>query len=193
MRKVLLLTLLLSFASALCLPGRADADSMLSVQSPSPVIAGSNFQVNVNISGAVDLYTYAFDLSFNPAIVNAISVMEGGFLPGGGFTFFNAGFIDNNAGSVTFIFDSLTGPIAGVDGTGNLVQFNFKAIGAGTSTLSLANIFLLNSISDPLKGTTVDGSVTVSPAIGTPESSVIVYLAAAAMFLILSRRVWRIA
>jgi hypothetical protein len=195
MRKALLL-LLVSFALGLCLPGRADADSIVSVQSPGPVNVASNFKVYVNISGAADVYGFQFDLGFNPTLVQVLSVKEGGFLLGGGLnytTFFNAGTIDNIGGFVTFNYDSLIGDISGANGMGTLVQFNFRAIGAGTSALFLSNLFLVDSESFPLNGTTVDGSVTVSPAIGTPESSVIVYLAAAAMFLILSRRVWRIA
>jgi hypothetical protein len=194
MRKVLLLTLVLSFASALVLPGLASADAIVSVQSPGPVSAGSNFLVNVNISGAANVYAFQFDLGFNPALVQAIGVSEGGFLSSGGATtFFLPGTIDNSLGSFYFNADSLIGNISGKNGTGLLLQFDFKAIAAGISPLTLSNIFLVNPNFDLLTASSVDGSVTVTPAISTPESSVLVFLAAASMFFLLSRRAWRMA
>jgi hypothetical protein len=48
--------------------------------------------VDVNISGVTDLYDFQFDLSFNPAVIQATSVLEGKFLlSGGGTTFFLPG------------------------------------------------------------------------------------------------------
>jgi hypothetical protein len=194
MRKALLLTLLLAFVSALCLPGRASADAILSVQSPGPVDAGSTFLVTVNISNAANVYGFQFNLGYDATLVQAIGVSEGGFLPsGGGTTFFVPGTIDNGLGSFYSNGDVLIGNIPGVDGMGTLLQFDFKAIAAGTSALTLTNIFLLDPNFNLLNESSVDGSVTVNRVVSTPESSVIVYLAAFLLLCLLSRQVRRIA
>jgi hypothetical protein len=194
MRKALLLTLLLAFVSALCLPGRASADAILSVQSPGPVDAGSTFLVTVNISNAANVYGFQFNLGYDATLVQAIGVSEGGFLSsGGGTTFFVPGTIDNGLGSFYSNGDVLIGNIPGVDGMGTLLQFDFKAIAAGTSALTLTNIFLLDPNFNLLNESSVDGSVTVNRVVSTPESSVIVYLAAFLLLCLLSRQVRRIA
>jgi hypothetical protein len=193
MRKALLLTLLLAFVSALCLPGRASADTIVSVQSPGPVDAGNTFQVNVNISGAANVYGFQFDLGYDPTLVQAIGVTEEGFLPSGGTTFFVPGTIDNGLGSFYSNGDVLIGNIPGVDGMGTLLQFDFKAIAAGTSALTLTNIFLLDPNFNLLNESSMDGSVTVNRVISTPESSVLVFLTSAFMLFLLSRQVRRIA
>ena len=202
MRKALFLTLLLAFASALCWPTLANADPIVLVQSPVSVNQGSTFQVDINISGAADLYAYNLDLNFDPTILQAIDVTEGGFLLGGGSgytTFFGAGFIDNTAGGVFFNFDTLLGNISGANGLGTLLQFDFAAISAGTSPLSLMNVGLVDSTSSPICGdsttpacSSADGSVVINPVISTPEPSVFVLLAAAALFFLIHRRAWRI-
>jgi hypothetical protein len=193
MRKALLLPLLLAFVSALCLPARASADAIVSVQPPASVDAGNTFQVNVNISGATNVYGFQFDLGYDPTLVQAIGVTEEGFLPSGGTTFFLPGTIDNGLGSFYFNGDTLIGNISGVDGMGTLLQFDFKAIAAGTSPLTLTNIFLVDPNFNLLNESSVDGSVTVNRVISTPESSVIVLLAAALAIFLFSRRIWRIA
>jgi hypothetical protein len=195
MRKALLLNLTLLVASAFCLPGRANADPIvpivsISLPSSVPVTVGSTFKVDVNISGVANLFAFQLDLGFNPTLVQAIDVTEGAFLPSGGGTFFVPGSI--GSGSFSSNGDALFG-FSGASGSGTLLQFDFKAIAAGTSSLTLSNILLLDTSLNLLDKTTVNGSVTVTPAIGTPEPSVIVFLAAAAMFLLLSRRAWRIA
>jgi hypothetical protein len=195
MRKSLLLNLLLLIASAFCSPGRANADPIVPVVSISlpssvPVTVGSTFKVDVNISGVANLFAFQLDLGFNPTLLQAIGVTEGAFLPTGGNTFFVPGSIDN--GNFSSSGDALFGP-SGANGSGTLLQFDFQAIAAGTSPLTLSNILLLDTNFNLLDKTKVNGSVTVTPAVSTPESSVIVFLAAAAMFLLLSRRAWRIA
>jgi hypothetical protein len=194
MRKALLLNLLLLIASAFCLPGRANADPIvpivsISLPSSVTVTAGSTFKVDVNISGVANLFAFQLDLGFSPTLVQAIDVTEGAFLPSGGLTYFVPGSI--GSGSFSSSGDALFGP-SGASGSGTLLQFDFKAIAAGTSPLTLSNILLLDTNFNLLNKTAVDGSVTITPAISTPESSVIVFLAAAAMFLLLSRRAWRI-
>jgi hypothetical protein len=146
--------------------------STISVQSPmtNPAI-GDTFTVDVNVTGITDLYAFQLDLTFDPTLLSAVSVTEGGFLPTGGTTFFIPGTIDNVGGTVTATADSLIATIPGVTGDGTLAEFQFTALAPGASALSFANEILLDpSLNDITANTTFqDGSVTIRGVSSVPE------------------------
>jgi hypothetical protein len=156
----------------LVLPAFALADSTLSISSPGTVGQGSTFTVGVTISGAVNLYDFQLDLSFNPSVLSATGVSEGVFLSSGGATFFIPGTIDNTDGLITLNADTLLTAISGVSGGGTLLDFDFTAIGSGTSGLGIQNVILQDSNGAILGDTVTNGSVTVqSGTVVTPEPS----------------------
>jgi general secretion pathway protein D len=145
---------------------------------------GDTFTVDIDVSGIADLYAFQFDLSFDPALLSAVSVVEGPFLQSGGTTFFIPGTIDNVGGTVTATADTLIGPIPGVTGDGTLVQFEFAALAPGTSDLSFANEILLDSsLNEIANATFQNGSVTVAGASSVPEPSTILYTLAGLFLL----------
>jgi hypothetical protein len=157
--------------------GPAAADTTVSVGTVGTISVGDAFAVDVNIANVNDLYDFQLDLSFDPSIVQLNNVSEGAFLPQGGSTLFVPGFIDNVGGSATFNIDTLLGTIPGVNGSGVLLEFDFQALAAGTSSLSLSNILLQDSspAGNDIDFSATDGSVTVESAGGggpvtTPES-----------------------
>jgi len=170
-------TALLLFAFLL-LPGMASADSVtLNVSSVASVPQGSNFTVDVDISGVTDLYDFQFDLSFDATILQVTNISEGAFLPGSGATFFLPGFIDNSSGNITFNADTLETAISGANGSGTLIEFSFAATSVGTSFLNLDNIILQNSQGDLISSSTTNGSVTVtSVTVPTPEPGTFAFL-----------------
>jgi hypothetical protein len=161
---------------SLMTPSRTVADAVVSVQAPATVAQGSSFAVDVLVAQVSDLYSLQFDLSFNPAVLQATTVLEGAFLQTGGSTFFIPGAIDNTAGNVTFNADTLLGPIPGVAGSGTLLEFDFTALANGTSLLGISNLTLLDSQGNSISGTTKDGSVTVGGGAVAEPSSLLLLL-----------------
>ena len=125
--------------------------------------SGDVFQIPVNISSVTDLFDFQFDLSFDPSVVQLLGVSEGPFLSGGvpGSTIFFPGLIDNTAGTVTFVSDTLVGPVPGVGGSGTLASLRFQAVGPGLSPLNLSGVILQDSSLTDIPSTTSNGQVFV--------------------------------
>jgi hypothetical protein len=168
----------------------ARAGPIVSVVSPGSETLGNSFTVNITVTGAVDLYAFQFDLDFDPTILQATSVTEGAFLPSGGTTIFVPGTIDNTAGAVSSVADTLVGSIPGVNGNGDLVDIAFDAVGAGTSALTLANEIFLDSILTDITDTITftESTVTVSTGTSVPEPNTLALVVFAIVSLVMIRR-----
>jgi general secretion pathway protein D len=133
--------------------------------------------LDIDIADVADLYAWQFDLTFNPAVLAAVSITEGAFLVGGGSTFFLEGTIDNTSGSIAATTDTLIGAISGVTGGGTLATVVFQALASGTSPVTLANVILLDSgLADITGSSTIDGTVNVG-ASAIPEPATWLMLA----------------
>lgn len=131
---------LLSFAAA-----QAGAATLTATASPNPANVGQSVAVAVQIIDVPDLFTYQFSISFDPTVLQATSVALGDILVTGGTSFGAPGAIDNSAGTISFFYNTLIGPISGVTGSGTLANITFQAVGAGSSTFGFTDIMLLNS------------------------------------------------
>lgn len=139
--KRLLIALLLGAASA-----GASAAAVLSVSaSPNPAIVGSTVDLSVLIDDISDLYGYQFSLSFDPSVLRATAVTEGDFLAGGGATSPGYEGIDNATGTVSYVYNTLLGPGAGVSGSGTLAHIRFDVIGIGSTPLTFGDALFLDS------------------------------------------------
>jgi len=141
---------------------------------------GGIFDLNVNVAEISDLYAYQFDLAFDAGTLSASTVTESPFLSGGGATVFVPGNIDNTAGTITFIVNSLLGPTPGVDGTGALAAIRFTGKAVGASPVTLSNVLLLDSTGADIAATIENGSVTVSGTVGPEPGSMVLLLGGAA-------------
>lgn len=169
------------------------ADAIVSIApATSTVGVGGTVTLDVNIEGAVDLYAYQFDLSFDPTIVSAVSLTEGTFLTsGGGTTLFFAGPIDNVAGNILFNLDLLTGPISGVNGNGTLAILTLSGLTAGTSSIDIANAILLDSTFNQTNATLESGALTVnSTAVPEPSTALLLLAGVAATLLLAVKNYW---
>lgn len=142
------------------------ASPLLSVSSAT-VAVGEQFDIAVSISGvdpAAGLSAWQFDLAFDPSIVRADSVAEGGYLAFFGATLFGSGVIDNTSGLVSLVTDAYVGLPPPPAGDGILAIFSFTALGKGVSALTLGNAFLdfSDAVAAPLNGQVTVGSTAVS-------------------------------
>ena len=163
----------LIFAMLYCTFGKIALGTTIQIDpSVLSVTQSQAFSLDVAITDVVDLYAYQFDVSFDPALMQASDITEGAFLSGGGATNFFAGLIDNTAGTIMFTADTLQGFVSGVTGSGILASINFNALDLGSSAIALSNVQLLDSNLDDISASITsigDGSITVSqqvPEIG---------------------------
>jgi PEP-CTERM motif/Cohesin domain len=171
----------------------AQASPVLSVTpSTSNVTVGTSFILDVRISGVSDLFGWQLDLDFGPAgLLNASTPTEGGFLGAG--TFFDSGTVNNGAGTITAMFNALSGG-AGVSGDGILASISFQAMGVGTATLSLMNVLLIDSnlndifFSWPDDALSAVVNITQDGGTQVPEPSTLALLGLALACVLLSRR-----
>ena len=183
-------TLVLAAAAAGAWSAGAGAVPTLSITESAATIApGGGVVVDVNITGASDLYGYQFDLNFNPVFLGAGTSTEGSFLSGGGATAFVQGADDNVHGVVASTGDVLQGAVPGVSGDGTLAVFDFKGGGVGTSVLTIGNVILLDSSLNSLDHTTTGSSIAVqSSVISVPEPATLGLFAVGLAGLVVRRR-----
>ena len=107
--------------------------------SQTPIHAGDAFTLNIRAENVADLAGWQFDITFDPAILEAIDVSEGDFLKmDGGNTLFQSGSIDNAAGKIEGL-GAIRLSTQGVTGTGAVLQVTFRAKSPGETQLALQN------------------------------------------------------
>ena len=106
--------------------------------SKTPIYIDDTFTLDISAETVFDMAGWQFDIAFDPAILEAISVSEGNFLKTGGTTFFQGGSIDNATGKITALSAARLST-QGVSGTGTLLQVRFKAKSDGETKLALQN------------------------------------------------------
>ena len=118
--------------------------------SQTPIHVGDTFTLDISAEDVIDLAGWQFDIVFDPAVLEAISVTEGDFLKtDGGSTFFHGGSIDNAAGKIGGLTAAqLSGGSA--TGTGALLQVTFKAKAAGETQLTLQNFQFGSTVGDDI-------------------------------------------
>ncbi len=143
----------------------AAADATLSVQpASSRALPGQRFTVSVEVADVTDAYAFQFDVTFDPTLLKLVSGANGGFLPEDNFS----GGIVNADGSVRFVYDLLTGPVAGRSGNGALATLTFETFADrfGSSPIHLGNVILVDAKgADIAVGSVTDGSLSYIDAV----------------------------
>jgi general secretion pathway protein D len=108
----------------------------------SPKVCGGNpggsFSVNVLIADVTSLYAWQFNLTFNPAVLGAVNVVEGPFLKQAGTTLMPTTYVNNTAGWVFAGSALLNWDEGGASGSGVLATVNFNVKIAGTCSLGFS-------------------------------------------------------
>ena len=134
---------------------------------------GESFIVAVKAEKVVNLYAYGFEINYDPAVLEFVSINESNFLKADGVpTSFNHALENEAQGKLIVGNARLENPPSGVDGTGDLFNITFKAIGEdGTSSeISAGGSSFLSDISGDIVSNFV--SVTVNIGVETNISAV---------------------
>jgi hypothetical protein len=144
----------------------------ISPSSSSISSVGGTRTVNVNVSNAIKLGGFEYEVHYNPSIVKVNSnsdVTLGSFLGSTGRTAtLLTPAIDNSTGLVkigAFSFGSVDGP----SGSGNLAMITFTAVSDGTSPIAIRNPLLSSSDATPVSQTTTAQNGSISVGSGTQE------------------------
>jgi len=142
------------------------------IQTVLDIVVGDTFTIDVVIEDVANLHGFAFDLDFDPAVLSAVSVVDGGFLGGFLFEFTN----DVYPPDVNFA-ETLLPQLPSVSGNwGVLASITFDAIGFGTSRLHLNDLLLADRDGQQITvGTINNGSANVASA-PVPEPSTMLLL-----------------
>jgi hypothetical protein len=110
----------------------------------------TNFTVRVRIRDVTDLYVWQFKMTFDPNLMQCLSVTEGEFLRNVGPTIWPGPIIDNSNGWIYAGCSLITPP--GASGGGVLAYVTFHCKAEGNSTLNMDNpdTYLLDSNSNPI-------------------------------------------
>jgi hypothetical protein len=119
--------------------------------------------VSVDLASVTDAYAFQFDVTFNPTLLRLTSVANGGFLPQDNFS----GGIANADGSVRFVYDLLTGPVAGRSGGGTLATLTFETFADqfGSSPIHIGNVILVDAKGADIAVGVTDGSLSYIDAV----------------------------
>lgn len=146
-----------------------------------PLAVGDTFTYSVEIKDVKDLAGWQMDLAYNPAVLEAVAVSEGDFLASGGV---NAAFQSGtmSAGKITGLWQArvgrtvdatgtnvLTDPVAGVNGSGELLAIDFRVKQFAEDALGLSNVQLSTSAPTEPKQDRISYHIISNPVVVTHQ------------------------
>jgi hypothetical protein len=127
---------------------------------------GDMVVVDISASGAVSLFGFQFDLSYDPSVLSLQSVSEGSFLNSNGAdSTFCVNADTSSTGSVkNYACTRLNsgGTATGVEGSGVLARVTFTALASGSSQLTLSNVKLADTQASQIPSELNSGQVIIS-------------------------------
>ena len=126
----------------------------------TPIRSGDTVTLRLNANDVTDLAGWQTDISFDPAVLEAVEVSEGDFLSvKSGDTFFLKGIIDNTAGKITGIS---TAKLKGSgSGTGTLLLIIFKAKAVGETRVTFSDFFAGSSSGEAIPSDAPEIVITI--------------------------------
>ena len=124
------------------------------------VAPGEQVTMEVMVRGAEDLFSVAFSLGYDPAVVKLINVGHGGFLGGAERPPALIHRIQEGAGRALVSLGRAPDS-AGVNGEGALVRLVFEGVSTGQSILEFRQVRARNSSQQPISLPAISGRLTV--------------------------------
>jgi hypothetical protein len=125
------------------------------------IAAGDTVTFDIKVSSMTNLYSYQFDVNYNPATLEFISLTDGGFLSTSPFC------VEYSAtsGLIKNVACTRMGT-SGVSGSGALKRISFRALASGTNSIWLSNVKVLglSSVNEltEIRPETIGADVSVS-------------------------------
>jgi hypothetical protein len=168
------LAIFLALSLVVLLPGATSAagNAVVSVSAPADTLdPGEEFTVSINVEPNNAIAGMQFNLSYDPNIVTVDIITEGNMLnQGGASTYFNAGQIDNVAGTITGVFGAITSPGQTVAMAGTFAVITMTAGSAGGSCpLTLSNVVVGDAASQPIPVSVINGAIDVEASSDPPS------------------------
>lgn len=143
------------------------------ISSGGSVAPGGTVTLTMIVTNVTDLFSTAFDIQYDPAILSFTSAQKGAFLEQGGGTTTLLTSAQNGTLIVGYARQAVGGVSTGVNGSGNLVTLTFTALTAGTSNITFLNNALCSSVGfmcTEIPAIWSNTSVTISGT-GTPADT----------------------
>jgi hypothetical protein len=105
----------------------------------------STLLLEVRATSVTDLYGVAFDLSYPANVLQYVRHTQGPFLAGGTLQ------VAPGTGNLVVGLSNL-GPVPGSNGSGVLVTFEFRAVGAGQGSFAYSRNLAVNSAGQTISG-----------------------------------------
>jgi general secretion pathway protein D len=158
-----------ALGAATTVPGGANAAQIRFEPRSLSLKVGQTQTIGVVVENVNDLFSIPFLLQFNPAVISVEEVQHGGFLSGGNQ---EIAIVCSGCGTANpndkprgqAIISATRQPnTAGVSGTGTIMGIVVKAIGPGTSNLSIVQVNAKDSQQKPLALVTGEATLQVQP------------------------------
>lgn len=117
------------------------------------------FTLVLRAAGVTDMYGYAVDLTYDPAIMMFDSAEPGTFLDGEGISVSTQ--VSEGPPGTLVIGQTRVGAVPGVSGGGLLLSLNFVSVAAGSTVVATANGGAVDSTGAALATRMFGGTVTV--------------------------------
>jgi general secretion pathway protein D len=116
--------------------------------------------VTLMVENASDLFSAPLNIKFDPKVLRLNDIVRGNLLASDGQQVVFTKNILNDTGDATVNLNRFAGT-GGITGSGNLVTLSFQAVGKGTTTVSIPQLTLRNTKSQPILTTTPQLTVNV--------------------------------
>ncbi|OHA78670.1 MAG: hypothetical protein A3B07_00495 [Candidatus Yonathbacteria bacterium RIFCSPLOWO2_01_FULL_43_27] len=118
----------------------------ISVSSPGTVVSGETITLTIAVNNVTDLFSTAFYIQYDPAVISFVSAQKGTFLEQGGGTTTLLTSANNGVLIVGYSRQAVGGVSTGVNGSGNIMTLTFNALSNGTSNITFLNNSLCSSV-----------------------------------------------